>query len=196
MTTTPPAVPPHSRPPGYRGLRRRLVARLRGSRAATRAVQALTPEGAGAQSTPMGIMPGRHLAGDAARTLPIVVIVATGLGNGDAERVARHVEHAQVMTGSFRPLFVIDKADFAPFRHRGFVVERVMRADELAAVNPADSYSEYLFARVRSIARGYGASSVVPLPVDALDVLPHPLFRLIGAAPPTRRSATGLRKVS
>lgn len=58
-----------------------------------------------------------------------------------------------------------------------------MRADELAAVNPRDSYSEYLFSRLSSIAQDYGAVSVVPLPAGSAGALRGPLARLVGAMP-------------
>lgn len=177
---------------GYRALRRRLVTRLNSSHVGARVINTLKRRSA--QPTaggPLGIRPGRTLTGRAARTLPVVVIVATQLGPGDADRIARRVEHAQMMTGSFRPLFVIDNADFAPFRSRGFVVERVMRAEELASFNPDDSHAEYVFSRVRAIARDYGASSVVPLTPDALDSLPQSLTRLIGAVEPDQPGEPG-----
>jgi hypothetical protein len=143
------------------------------------------PERTASAAVPaMGFRPGRYFADDGARRLPVVVIVATGMGEGDAETLAREFEHAQMMTGSFRPLFVIDNADFTPFRSRGFVVERVMRADELRVANPHDSHGEYLFSRLRSITRDYGAVSVVPIPPGAADSLKGTMARLVGALAP------------
>lgn len=132
---------------------------------------------------PMRIRAGRHLTSSRARRLAIVVIVASGLGDGAAEDLAQDVERTQLSTRSFRPLFVIDSADFAPFRRRGYVVERVMPAEELAAVNPGDDYDEYLYSRVSAVARIYRAAAVVPIPAGGLDDWRGPLVRLIGAIP-------------
>jgi hypothetical protein len=126
---------------------------------------------------------GRYFADGGASALPVVAVVATGLREGDAEHVAREFEHAQVMAGSFRPLFVIDNADFAPFRSRGYAVERVMRADELAAANPDDSYGEYVFTRLQSISRDYGVRSVVPVSGQTSALDPWAV-RLVGAVVP------------
>jgi hypothetical protein len=145
----------------------------------------------GAGRPPMDIRPGRHLAGGAARNLPTIVIVAQGLGDGDAEKLAGDIEQIQISTRSFRPLFVIDNADFAPFRQRGYVVERVMPADELAAVNPGDDHGEYVRSRIAAITRIYRAASVVPLPTGGQSDMHDPLVRLadvISAKTPAARN--------
>lgn len=165
--------------PGYRQLRRMLLRALRRSPAAVRVARLLTDDEV-TDHRPMGIRPGRYFDGVDARALPVVVIVATGLHDGDAERLAHEFERAQMMTGTFRPLFVIDSAELGPFRRRGYAVEHVLRPEELGELCPGDSYSEYLFMRVQSIARRYGASSVVPLPSGAPAALSGPMARLVG----------------
>ncbi|WP_129662637.1 hypothetical protein [Phytoactinopolyspora endophytica] len=173
-----------ARVPGYRVARRVAGRLLRRSPVAMRVARRLAgtgKAGSSAGGTSMGFRPGRYFVQDGARKLPVVVIVATGLGEGEAEGLAREFEYAQMMTGSFRPLFVIDSADFAPFRGRGYVVERVMRAEELSAASPGDSHSEYIFSRLRSIASDYGASSIVPLPEGTAGALRGPTARLVGA---------------
>jgi hypothetical protein len=136
----------------------------------TRAAHGATPA--------LDIHPGRFFAQDKGRQLPVVVVVATGMDVGDAERLAAAVERAQFLTGSFRPLFVVDSAEFAPFRTRGYAVERVMPVAAYAEVSPHDSYAEYLYGRVSSVARGYRAASVVPMPAQLIE--DDLMLRLIG----------------
>lgn len=172
----------------YYRLRTRVVKALRhvpGLRALARAV--LADEIASLRNgvnvrdgaRPLDIGPGRFFAEGKGRTLPVVVIVATGMADDDAEQMAAAVERAQYFTGSFRPLFVIDCTRFIPFRSRGYGVEHVMPREQYAEANPRESYEEYLFGRVTSIVRAYRASSVVPLGSQVVsDAL---LVRLIGA---------------
>lgn len=169
--------------PGAEGARR--IGRLaKGALSRVRrAARLLLPASANVRRPPMRIRAGRRFTDAKARRLPIVVFVAQGLGAGAAEDLAREVELAQLSTRSFRPLFVIDSADFAPFRHRGYVVERVMPAEELAAVNPEDDHGEYVYSRIAAIARGYRAASVVPVPAGSLDAMRGSLLRLVGAVP-------------
>jgi hypothetical protein len=169
--------------PGGRVLERLgLVLRNRSARA-VREVRSWTSVVTGAGLPPMGIRSGKHLAAAERRKLPIVVIVAQGLGDGDAEKLARQIEEMQLFTRSFRPLFVIDSAEFAPFRQRGYVVERVMPADELAAVNPGDDHGEYVRSRIAAITRIYRAASVVPFPTGGQSDLPDLLVRLADVIP-------------
>lgn len=176
-----------ARLPGYRTVRRTVGQSLRRSPMAVRvahAVAGISPAEIEARR-PMRFRPGRYFDDADARDLPIVVFVATGVSGEEADLLGRQVEHAQMMTGSFRPLFVVDQADFAPFRSRGYVVERVMDAEELARANPFDSHAEYVFGRVRSIARDYGAISVVPVPAGAVAAMDGVALRLVGAVTPT-----------
>ncbi|NEE01445.1 hypothetical protein [Phytoactinopolyspora halotolerans] len=186
-TTSAKAGPLRTRTPGYRAARRLAGRALRRSDLAMRIARRLSGSAAprtSGQHRSMAFRPGRYFVQDGARRLPVVVVVATGLTDGEAERIAREFEYAQMMTGSFRPLFVIDSADFAPFRSRGYVVERVMRAHELAVASPGDSYGEYLFSRLRSIASDYGAASIVPLPEGSAATLRGSTARLVGALAP------------
>jgi len=129
---------------------------------------------------PMDIRPGRFFEPGRGRSLPVVVFVATGLCPGDAELLAREVEAAQFMTGSFRPLFVVDGAEMRPFRAREMAVEHVVPREQFEATNPYDSWNEYLYDRVASIARSYRATSVVPLPPSGVGSLPPEVLRLAG----------------
>lgn len=142
----------------------------------------LGPPPARARHGRIDIRPGRFFAGDLGRTLPVVALVATGLGPGDTEVLAHEVELAQMTTGSFRPLFVVDSGELAPFRTRSFAVEVLMTPESYEAVNPHDSYDAYLHERVEQIAHGYRVAAVVPLPPGRLD-LPRPLLRLVGTLP-------------
>lgn len=160
-----------TRPPGARKARRiTRIAKSRLSRVRW-TLRSLLPASARGRCLPLRIRAGHHFTDEKARGLPIVVIVAQGLGEGAAEDLAREVGAVQVSTRSFRPLFVIDGADFAPFRQRGYVVERIMRPEGLAAVNPADDYGEYLDTRIAAIARGYRAAAVVHAAPDRLQDL-------------------------
>lgn len=129
---------------------------------------------------PLDIRPGRFFEPGRGRTLPVVVFVATGLSAGDAEVLAREVEAAQFTTGSFRPLFVVDGSEMRPFRSRELAVEHVVPREQFEATNPYDSWNEYLFDRVASIARSYRATSVVPLPPGGVASVPPEVLRLAG----------------
>jgi hypothetical protein len=185
MSTEMTPVPLRARIPGYRALRARAASTLRRSSLALRVAHMVAGSTKkSGQRTAMSFRPGRYFAGESARRLPVVVIVATGLGEEDTEGLAREIERAQMLAGSFRPLFVVDTAQFSPFRSRGYAVERVMTAGELAAANPLDSYGDYLFDRVRSIARDYSASSVVPIPAESAGAMHGLTARLVGAVAP------------
>ncbi|HEY9412159.1 MAG TPA: hypothetical protein VIP77_21455 [Jiangellaceae bacterium] len=126
----------------------------------------------------LDIPPGRFFAEGRGRNLPTIALVCTGMAAGDAERVAAAVEQAQYLTGSFRPLFVVDSAELSAFRSRGHAVEHLMSEDDFHGVEPSGSYPEYLTARMTSISRSYGVSGTVPLQPDAL---PDPvMLRMIG----------------
>lgn len=164
---------------GVRGLRR-----VPGARALARALLADEIGGARTRAArrgavpPMDIRPGRFFTGDRGRTLPVIAIVALGANPGDAEKLADTVERAQYLTGSFRPLLVVDGGELAPFRARGFAVEHVMSEAAFRALNPEDSYNEYVLHRVGSIVSDYRALAALPVPPDGGD--PFQL-RLIGA---------------
>ncbi len=175
----------------YRALRKIAIAVLGRSPRAMAVARALVPRrGArrvgrrgGSSGVRLNIRAGRYVDDSARQELPIVVIVATGDRAADAERLAASVERAQVLTGSFRPLFVIDHGWFTPFRTRGYAVEHVMSESAFAAVRPHDLYSDYVFRRVASVTRSYGARSVVPVADDG--VLDPESLRLIGAVAPS-----------
>jgi hypothetical protein len=130
----------------------------------------------------LDVRPGRMFVGGVqGRALPIVVIVAVDLPAGAGEDLAREVEHAQLGSGTFRPVVVIDSGDLAAFRRRGHVVEAVMPRATFEQVNPQDSWSEYLYERVNAIVAAYGATSVVPWTTEGWARTPRHVLRLMGA---------------
>ena len=130
----------------------------------------------------LDIRPGRMFWGDLqGRQLPILVVVAVGVAPGDGEQLAEEVEQAQLATGTFRPLIVTDSNQLAPFRLRGQAVEAVMAQSVYARINPQDAWSEYLFERVNSIVKAYGAQSVVPWTANGWQDTPRYVLRLLGA---------------
>lgn len=133
---------------------------------------------------PLDIRPGRMFYGDVqGRSLPIVVVVCLGMRQGDAEELAAAVERAQLTTGSFRPLFVVDGGELAPFRTRGYAVEALMDRETYARLNPHDAHTEYVFERVAAVCAAYRARAVVPLSPAGLAATPDHVLRLIGAVP-------------
>ncbi|WP_028049438.1 hypothetical protein [Cellulomonas sp. URHD0024] len=111
---------------------------------------------------------------------PITVVVAVGCTAGDTERLAAAVERAQLTSGRFRPLFVVDSGELAPFRSRNYAVEVVMPRGTYARVNAQDSYGEYLYERVSQIVSTYGARSVVPVVPSAIEDMSGDVLRLVG----------------
>lgn len=169
----------------YPPVRRRAAAiaeRFPAARSLGNAVLGAPPAGRKKLRT-MDIRPGLMFTEVQGRRLPIVVVVCTGTAPGDTERLADTVERAQLTTGTFRPLFVVDSGELAPFRRRSYAVEAVMPEAAYRALNPHDAYSEYLYTRVTDIATAYGTRSVVPLTPDVLDALPPHVLRLLGAIP-------------
>jgi hypothetical protein len=125
---------------------------------------------------------GGHMMLDTQRgRWPIVVVVALGLQPGDTEAVADLVERAQLTSGRFRPLFLVDSGELGPFRARSYAVETVMRPDTYARVNPQDSYAAYVYERTESICAAYGVRAVVPLSREAVLAGDVTTVRLIGA---------------
>lgn len=115
------------------------------------------------------------------RDWPLVVVVALGLETGSTEIVADAVERAQLTSGRFRPIFLVDSGELGPFRQRSYAVETVMTRSTYARVNPQDSYGDYLADRTLSIVTSYGARSVVPVSVAALRAgFPSDELRLMG----------------
>lgn len=130
----------------------------------------------------LDIRPGRMFIGEKqGRRLPVVVVAALGLELGDAERLAERLERAQLTTGTFRPLVVIDTGELAPFRRRGYAVEAVMSRSSYERVNPHDAYTEYVYERVSELSAEYGARAVVPVNHATLEHMPDSVLRLIGA---------------
>jgi len=121
-----------------------------------------------------------HLPGQGSHW-PIVVVVCLGLAPGDTQVLAAAVERAQLTSGRFRPLFLVDSGELAAFRSRSYAVETVMPRSMYARVNPHDSYAEYVYERTRSIVAAYGARAVVPVSMEALGSMPTMVLRLIGA---------------
>jgi hypothetical protein len=125
---------------------------------------------------------GGHMMLDTQRgRWPIVVVVALGLQPGDTEAVADLVERAQLTSGRFRPLFLVDSGELGPFRARSYAVETVMRPETYARVNPQDSYAAYVYERTESICAAYGVRAVVPLSREAVLAGDVATVRLIGA---------------
>lgn len=126
------------------------------------------------------VPPGRFFPPGKGETLPIVAFVAMEMKPGDAERLARAIESAQMTTAGFRPIIVADTDELRPFRVRSYVVEPVMPVAKYAALQSHDSHSEYLHERVAAIVRGYGVDAVVPLPPGFSPPVPPHLLRLVG----------------
>lgn len=142
----------------------------------------LGPTGKSTKRRTLDIRPGRMFTGEKqGRRLPIVIIVALELQPGDAVRLAERVERAQLTTGTFRPLVVVDTGELGPFRTRGYAVETLMPRTSYERVNPHDAHTEYVYERVRQLSVDYGARAVIPMDRSALDQMPDPVLRLIGA---------------
>lgn len=161
----------------------RVAARLPAIKGVGRALLG-TPPAKKRRTKALDIRPGRMFTEVQGRRLPVVVLVALGHDVDGLELLADRVERAQLTTGSFRPLFVVDRGVFAPFRSRNYAVEVVMDEAAYREVNPHDAYGEYLFERVEAIASAYGARSVVPLGPEVLVAAPDHVLRLVGAVPP------------
>lgn len=100
--------------------------------------------------------------------LPIVVVLALGLEEGQLAAVAGHLQQEQVLSAAFRPVLVVDRPAFGPLRDCGYACEQLLPEERYPALGLGTPWADYVAGHVRRIVATYGARRVVPVgPYDA-----------------------------
>lgn len=170
--------------PPFRRARRRVVKALRRNRRARRlAHQIFAVRGTRTSLTlaPADLAAGNLLGGVGTETLPVVLVLLIERPLDDVASVVQEVAELQVLTASFRPLFVIDTQAFAAVRRFGYPVELVIsRADWNDARaewnDAAGSWDTYLRQRLASIVKRYRTSGAVRATSGTLDPIDRALL--------------------
>lgn len=178
------------RMPGYHWLRRSTVPRIRRSGAA-RALAfrlfAASPGSAAGVEAPLDLPAGRLLAGLGTEHLPVILLSLVGVTNGIStnassgqvvEAVIDEVAEMQLLGAGFRPVFLLDVPAFSQVRRYGYLVELV--TPRTAWSGESAEWSDYVAARVASMKRTYGVSTVIIVGPDGLDDAARGVLRSFG----------------
>jgi hypothetical protein len=176
------------RMPGYRWLRRRAVPRIRRNRAARALAYRLFVAGPTAYvNAPPELAAGRLLAGLGTERLPVILVSLVGLTNGTGingssgrvvEAVIDEIAEIQLLGAGFRPVFLLDTPAFSRARSYGYLVELV--TPRTAWSGESTDWSEYVSARVESMARTYGVSAMITVSPDGLNDAARGVLRSFG----------------
>jgi hypothetical protein len=179
------------RMPGYRWVRRRALPQIRHSAAARALAYRLfaieSRTSAQPIEAPLELTAGRLLAGLGTERLPVILISLVGLTDAIDDKatvgelvdvVIDQVAEAQLLGAGFRPVFLLDTPSFSRARSCGYFVELVMPRSGWQA-EPTD-WSEYIAARVTSMTKAYGVSTVITVGPDGLDDVARGILRSFG----------------
>lgn len=141
--------------PGYRVVQENLLPRIRRNQVLTDVVWRVFSPGEGVGHVDAPMHPG-HVTGPDASRLPVVLVLATGLGTPEVEQLLAQVADLQRRHPSFRPLLVLDRPDFAAAREHGYVVELVLSPDAWASGSYGEgAYEDYLGRRLAALTEHY-----------------------------------------
>jgi len=179
------------RMPGYHWVRRRTVPRIRRSgtaRALAYRLFAVGSRGSAARvEAPLELTAGRLLAGLGTERLPVILLSLVGLSNGNStagssgqvvEAVIDEVAETQLLGAGFRPVFLLDVPAFSRARRYGYLVELV--TPRTAWSGESAEWSDHVAARVASMTRTYGVSTMIIVGPDGLDDAARGVLRSFG----------------
>jgi hypothetical protein len=155
------------RAPGSRLVRRRVVRTLRSSPTARRLAQQVFAVRPAQGGIPVDVSAGALLGGLGTEQLPVALVLLVGTPPDAVGAVVQEVAELQVLSASFRPVFVLDSPTFGPVRRYGYPVELVIRRDEWT--DPATSWEEYLTMRITSIQNHFQSTGMVRVGPQGLD---------------------------
>jgi hypothetical protein len=182
----------------YRPLRARVVRTLRRSSTATRLASLVAAHPRHTERVPvtkgtarsrargsgtLPFTPGAGLPNAHSRHLPVVVFVCLGYTPAASRLVARRIAEIQLLTAAFRPLFVVDRADFAAFKEYGFAWEYVTPNEAWANAETGVTWTDHLLDRLAEIVEGYRVRSIVPLPANDPSTVTYECLLTLGATP-------------
>jgi hypothetical protein len=179
------------RMPGYHWVRRRTVPRIRRSGAARALAYRLFAVGsrgsAARVEAPLQLTAGRLLAGMGTELLPVILLSLVGVTNRIStntsggqviEAVIDEVAEMQLLGAGFRPVFLLDVPAFSRARHYGYLVELV--TPRAAWPEESAEWSDHVAARVASMTRTYGVSTMIIVGPDGLDDAARGVLRSFG----------------
>lgn len=158
--------------PGYAAARRLALRHLRKSRRFRAALNRVRAARTGLRPGPVAALrapiAGRAFAADEAQPLPVALIVCRGLDEAEAELLAARVEHAQIVSAAFRPVFVLDTPVFGPLRLRSFAFEHVLDRSGWEQLYDPSGWTDYVLRQLGTLRSDYGATTVVPVESGSL----------------------------
>lgn len=140
------------RAPGYQLLLTQALPRVRRSAVLTDLAWRVFAPRHDAGHVDVPLRGGHHLQGSDLSLLPVVGVVATGLGEEDVDRLVEEVARLQRDTAAFRPLLVLDRPAFAAARRHGYVLEVLLPEEGWSGPGP---WSDYLGTRLASLVDHY-----------------------------------------
>lgn len=144
------------RTPGYRFALEQVLPRVRRNAVLTDLAWRVFAPRHGAGNVDVALLPDRQLSGPDVGRLPVVGVLATGLDDARAEQLIADLAALQRETGSFRPVFVLDRPVFAAGRGLGYVVEHVVPEREWASGAFGEvPWPDYLARRLGSVIDHY-----------------------------------------
>ena len=143
----------------------RRVRKLGAEPAATISREAAPPAKKQQLSAPAGpvpgvdVAPGRLVSGYGVRELPVIAFDLTGMSEDQVRSAVDGIAGYQLISGSFKPVLLLDQPSFGPIRAYGYVAELIIAADEWQA---NDSQRErYVQLRLQSIMIDYGCAGII-----------------------------------
>lgn len=149
------------RVPVGRQATRRMIERLRSSPTARKVVSRIFDFDDSGIGGTVFVGAGNVIAGQGLDNLPVILVNLVGAHGHDVPDLVEEVAQEQLLTGGFRPVFLIDGDYFSIIRQYGYPVEHVI--DRNSWSEEAGSWQEYLAQRLRQMRRVYSASGMVDL---------------------------------
>lgn len=144
------------RTPGYRFALEQVLPRVRRNAVLTDLAWRVFAPRHGAGNVDVALLPDRQVSGPDVGRLPVVGVLAMGLDDTQAEQLLADLAELQRATGSFRPVFVLDRPVFAAARRLGYVVEHVVSEREWASGTFGEvPWPDYLARRLGSVIDHY-----------------------------------------
>lgn len=113
-----------------------------------------------------GVTPGRLVAGHGTDRLPVIAFDLTGMSEDQIRCAVESTAAHQLITGSFKPVFVMDRPEFSATRAYGYLAELVVAPEEWRGDQAART--DYLRRRLDSILAAYGCAAVIRPRADGL----------------------------
>ena len=173
------------RTPGYRFALEQVLPRVRRNAVLTDLAWRVFAPRHGAGNVDVALLPDRQLAdrelpASELSLLPVVGFFATGLTDEQAAHVMADVAASQRETGSFRPVFLLDRPIFGTARHHGYVLEHIVpQEDWVGGLFGQVAWKDYLATRLASAVDSYQLWQLLQLEPTGLSELDRALLRAL-----------------